>query len=485
MNKKFLISLLLTFLYAVITLIAVLHHEIWADEAQVWQLCKYLSVHELITHLHNEGHPSLFYLMVMPFAKLSSNIIYMQLICWFSMCLAVFLLLYKAPFPNIVKFAIISSAGFLYFLPIMARNYAIIPVLIFLAAILYSKQKEHPVLYGTVIVLIANTHAIMFGFALIMLFVFIYDNFKNIKEKKNIIATIIIILGIAACILQLHDTTSSNFYINLNFSNIVTKISIVFTAFFANSIFYEMQNDIYTYSVFAKVIITVFAGSLILIHYYLYKYSKKFFIISIFSFLFQISVYLLLYGGELMYVTRIFSYYIILIFCLWTGNELFNNKKAVIVTTIFFLLTAFNGIFYYINDIKYNYAGAKETAKYIHENIPQDSKLFTDNEAYCISLVYYLNGTHELYSAVREKNLKYVKWDDISYPVYSSDGWANYSEYVQAQNPNSKIYIIRSKATEETVGIDHKKENIFKKIYTSPDIINIDEGYNVYEYIGK
>ena len=90
LKKNLLLNILLTFLYALVTLIFVLHHEIWADEAQVWLLAKNLSVFELFKHLVNEGHPSFFYLLVMPFAKVFSPIfganaiISMQLICWLA-----------------------------------------------------------------------------------------------------------------------------------------------------------------------------------------------------------------------------------------------------------------------------------------------------------------------------------------------------------------------------------------------------------------
>ena len=80
-NKKQLIfDFVITIIYALLTLNTVLHHELWADEAQVWLLCKNLSIPELYNHLKNEGHPILFYLLVMPFAKMFSNIIYMIII---------------------------------------------------------------------------------------------------------------------------------------------------------------------------------------------------------------------------------------------------------------------------------------------------------------------------------------------------------------------------------------------------------------------
>ena len=60
MKKEIACSVIVAVLYAIITLVAVFHHEIWADEAQVWMLCKHLSIPQLINHLHNEGHPSFF-----------------------------------------------------------------------------------------------------------------------------------------------------------------------------------------------------------------------------------------------------------------------------------------------------------------------------------------------------------------------------------------------------------------------------------------
>ncbi len=488
MNKKLVLSIFLTFLYAVITILGVLHHEIWADEAQVWQICKYLSIPELFIHLHNEGHPALFYLLVMPFAKLTSNIIFMQLICWLSMCLAVFILLYKSPFSNIIKIAIISSAGFLYFLPVMARNYAIIPVLVFLAAILYSKQKEQPVLYGIIIALIANTHAIMLIFTGIMFIIFIYDNFKEIKQKQFIFAAMIILLSIFTCIFQLHDVAGNNFYISFNFTNVVPRIFKTLSIFFANSLLFDFQQGIYKYTIFAKSLITAYALIFIAINIYLYKYSKKLFIISLFNFLFQIIIYVVLYGGGILYITRIFSYYIILIFCIWIAmdsiEQIRNNKIVIILVSSLFFLTLINGCLYYIKDIKYNYSDAKETAKYIQQNILSDnSKIFIDNEPANISLVYYLDSTHKLYSVLRSQNLKYVKWDKASYYFFTPSSWISYLEYETSKNNNSKLYVIRPKYIDGDNGLEYGQENKLKKIYSSSYTIDPTEKYNIYEYI--
>ena len=154
-KKSIVINLILTLIYAFITFVFVLHHEIWADEAQVWQIVKNLSVFDLslFKHLVNEGHPAFFYLLVMPFAKLNMSIFIMQILCWLSTVLSVFLLLQYSPFNKITKYSIITSAGFMYFFPVIARSYSILPLLVFLLALIY---KERTIPKNNIIIKIKN-----------------------------------------------------------------------------------------------------------------------------------------------------------------------------------------------------------------------------------------------------------------------------------------------------------------------------------------
>lgn len=126
-----------------------LSHEIWADEAQVWQIVQNVSFLGLFKHLVNEGHPSLFYLINMPFAKAGCSAAFMQIFCWLCTTLSVFLLWQFAPFKQYTKFAITLSAGFLYFFPVIARSYSIIPLLVFAIALVYPHYRKKPVFICT------------------------------------------------------------------------------------------------------------------------------------------------------------------------------------------------------------------------------------------------------------------------------------------------------------------------------------------------
>ncbi len=493
-KNKLKISILITTIYALITLVAVLNHEIWADEAQVWLLCKNLSVTELIRHLHNEGHPSLLYLLVMPFAKISTNIIFMQLICWLFMCMATFLLIYKSQFNALIKTAIVLSAGFLYFLPVIARGYSLIPFFTLMAAMLYSKRKEQPILYAIPLFFLANTHAIMFGFVGILFVCFLYELIKEKSfSKQNNSALIIIFLGLLLVVLQLYNTTQSNIHIAYNAENLIPKICKTISFFFIN-----LYNNMITTTksmllpiVDIPCILVLFLSFFTLI-INLYINNKKLFLVAFSGIGFQFLIYFFIYNPN-TYVTRIYCSLIILIFCFWVLYEQnsFNEAQRVskkqfttILLTLFFALTMYNGINYYSLELKHNYAGAKETAEYIKNSLPKNAVYLIDNEPYLISLVYYLGDNYKLHSIIRNKTLNYVVWDDIEGSGLSNEALFDYC--VMLSKFKKDIYVIKSFAQERmqnTQPIENVKNNQFELLFKSGYTIEPNEGYKIYKFI--
>lgn len=510
MNKKlFILSFVITVIYALLTLNTVLHHEVWADEAQVWQLCKHLSFVELLNHLHNEGHPPLFYLITMPFAKIFENIIYMKLICWVAMCLAVFILMYFSPFNLWLKLSVVLSCGFLYFFPVLARNYSIIPFLVFFAAILYSKSKQHPILYAISVILIANTHIIMYVFALTLAAIFYYENvLLNIRNnnkqniKQYIIPLIIMFFGFYIVFWELISTPSSNVSFKINFAESgYTAIRMVLL-FFISSFDYDLCWHIQYYvmglsphlSIPYLSLLTVILMTMIYIFSFiiLFVNSKKWFIVALLSIGFQFAIYIFAYNN-LMYVNRVFCAHLIILFCMWmifnenkfpSKYKIFSKKTTSIILTLFFSITIFNGIHYTISDIKKEYAGARKTAEFIKNNIdPTNSVIMIESEPYMVALVYYLKGSHELYSVFRRKNLRYVIWDNITKSNFADAGWSGYISYLK-QTDSRDYYIINVKADKKHV-LEKTQKNYFKLIYQTDDTVEPFEGHRIYKYIGN
>lgn len=501
-KKSLIINILCTLLYAVFTIVIVMHHEIWADEAQVWLLVKNLSIPELFKHLVNEGHPSFFYLLVMPFAKLfngSFGILAMQIICWLSMVISVFLLLQFSPFNKYAKFGIVTSAGFLYFLPVIARSYSILPVLIFLAAILYQKQKERPILYALVLAMIANTHVIMFAFVFLLGLEFIYEYFIKAKLfcKKYICSALIIFSGLFAVVLQLFGTSSSNGAIELSVSDLSRVVVRVLVQFFANTIDYGysilLSQKVMPEHVMLYFIITVIFAVLFIVLLLLpFWLNKKIASITFLSISFQFAIYIFAYSA-LIYPNRTFVAFLILIWGYWqimeqnnrqNTNKFLNKKIINAILSVFFLLTAFNGIDFSLKDIKNNYSSAKDTAQFIEKNIEKDALLIPTGDAFALGLCYYL-PEYNFRSIYSHTQIKYMIWkkNDLSSDLNADIFFTKLMTKDLNENniKHKKIYVIAS----DFLNLNHFEETMpesYKLLYVSRPSYAVGEAFKIYEY---
>lgn len=501
-KKSLIINLICTFAYAIFTLVLVMHHEIWADEAQVWQICRHLNLFELFQHLVNEGHPSFFYLLMMPAAKLlhgTGSIFFMQIFCWLSMVVAVFLFLQFSPFSRLSKFAIVTSCGFLYFFPVIARSYSILPLLVFALAILYPKSEKHPFCYAALIFATANTHIIMFAFCGMLALDFVYKtliknlkNFDAVTKKSYVIAFLIMFLGLLAVVLQLCGTTSSNVVIKLDASNLSVSVIKVLSQYFINAVDNQWPE-------LGRIMFPMFNVPAILVSMVLYLImmlvlllkDKKLFAIAFLSVLFQILIYIFGYNNWI-FVTRIFCGHIILLFCYWLFLQREDISKKLRATVnamlaVFFIFTFFNGIKYAVMDMRYNYSSAKETAEFIEKNInPENSILITDNDPHVMGIVYYLDGKRNIYSVAHRYNIKYVVWDKELFYILSRYGWAEYTRLEISKNndfKNKKIYAIIPTFDILKMGVTDVEG--YRLVYESKPAIVKYEGFRIYEYQGE
>lgn len=344
-------------------------------------------------------------------------------------------------------------------------------------------------------VLIANTHVIMFGFVSILFVFLVVDiikhNFDKIKSS-HIISAVIMFLGLLLVIFQLYDTETSNYYISFDFQNIIHNTKQVLLNFIAeayNSNLFKNREifSLWDYSILSIALINFF---ILFLNFYLN--SKKIFLIAFLSIAFQLLIYIIAYPG-IIYPTRIFSAYMIIVFCFWIlidSSSIDENKKICsiklinIIISIMFLLTAYNGIRYYVSDINQNYSSAKQLAEYIKNNINSDNAvILTEHEPYILPVVYYLHNRYKLISVVRytEGELKYIKWDYYTISVLNSMDWLNESFTYSKKYQNKDIYIIRNYIEDSNFN-NASFDEYFKLLYTSDKSMLPDEKYMIYKF---
>ena len=148
-------------LYSVLHLAVGLVHEPWYDEAQAWQIARSASLWEIIFEIpHYEGHPQLWHLILVPFAKTGMPYeLSLSIITLLITGSAVLLMVLYAPFPRVVKWLLPFTYFLFYQYGIVARPYCLMVLAFVLLALAYEKRMQEPWKYTLCLFLLCQTSA--------------------------------------------------------------------------------------------------------------------------------------------------------------------------------------------------------------------------------------------------------------------------------------------------------------------------------------
>ncbi len=136
-------------------------HEPFFDEAEAWQIARCVSLRTLFLETtHYEGHPPLWHLILMPFAKAGAPYeVSLSLVSLAIMGTAVFLILRYAPFPRLVRLLLPFTYFFFYQYGVISRVYCVMTLDFVLLAMAYRRRNERPGRYVAVLILMCLTLA--------------------------------------------------------------------------------------------------------------------------------------------------------------------------------------------------------------------------------------------------------------------------------------------------------------------------------------
>lgn len=176
--KPYLISLNFA-VYVIFNIVLLCFHAPWRDEANVWLMARDLSPLQLLKEIKYQGHPCLWYFLVMPFAKAGLPFRTIGVISTIVMTVAAGIYLWKGPQWIGIKALVVFSPVFTYFYPTIARNYCLIALILILLAWNYSERNVHPVRYGILLGLLVQADTIAIAPAGMIAFVWLVENVYN------------------------------------------------------------------------------------------------------------------------------------------------------------------------------------------------------------------------------------------------------------------------------------------------------------------
>lgn len=183
-------------LFVALTIPTLLTHFSWYDEAHAYTLSQEMNFFNFKQILHQEGHFIIWYLLLMPFAKLNFHYPYpMLFINWLAYFAALIIMWKKAPFNNVLKLIVTFSWLSLNYFPIVARCYSIGILGFFILATMYNNQMKRPILYSIMIVLTAHTSLVATAPSVSFCMIFIYNlcKYRKTLSVKNIVFPLLIL----------------------------------------------------------------------------------------------------------------------------------------------------------------------------------------------------------------------------------------------------------------------------------------------------
>lgn len=183
-RENIILTILLTG-YLVFNGILLAGHELWRDEANVWLIARDLSPIQLFREIRYQGHPCLWYLLVMPFAKLGFPFKTISALSFIVMAFGAGIFIFRAPFHPITKFVCLLSPIFSYYYPVVARNYCLIALLLILLACCYPKRNEKPWLYGLLLGLLVQADTIALATAGLISLMWLWEGIlQSIRDRQ-------------------------------------------------------------------------------------------------------------------------------------------------------------------------------------------------------------------------------------------------------------------------------------------------------------
>jgi hypothetical protein len=194
--------------YSVLIALVVPKHEPWFDEIQAWLIARDSNPGNLFGRLAYEGQPGLWHLILM----LPAKTLPIAALNWISAAFGaagVYVFLRRAPFPMAIRLLIPFTFFFFYQYAVVARNYVLVPLVLFSLAALYPRRHERPALFALALFVLANTSAHGFFISSALLAIYLVEHLNRYRRsgempgRSTVIPVVVLGLSMLAVALAL------------------------------------------------------------------------------------------------------------------------------------------------------------------------------------------------------------------------------------------------------------------------------------------
>ena len=439
----------LTVIYALVLSFALFHHEMWRDEINPWLFARdSAGIFDLFRNLEYEGHPGLWYLLLMPVTRLTNSPVGMQILHLLIASTTIFIVAKYAPFSTLQKSLFPFGYFPLYEYGVKSRSYALGLLFVVVTCVLLRQRWRHPLWLALVLCLMSNTNVHTFIIAISITFGLALDYWLNCRtlaaddtvDVRRVYTAFVIVLGaMLLAVLQLSPPADAYQALGYREDNIRRILTFLQTAFFSPHVFFIIRT-------WLEVWVSSWAGLEASEARQVMGNLRDLFGVYVCVFLATIAVYCrrqpiaqvvflccgagllhfftLIHGGRV----RHYGFFMIaLILLLWGGRHLTAWSRGIekgppmreagasfggMLLTGLLVLHALSGLHAVAADIKHPFSLGKRAAEYIRaENL--DSLPMIGHQDFAVTTVVgYLQRQRKVHYVRRNREGSFVFYDE-------------------------------------------------------------------------
>jgi hypothetical protein len=207
------IALALFALWFGVVCVAAWNHAIWRDEMRALPLAlQGDNVLAMLKGIHGEGHPAVWYLLLRGAHALVNQPQVLPIVSLTVASVAMLLLVSRSPFDLPMIALLLASPFAVSEFSVMARNYGISMLILFLLAVSYERHRNRGVLLGMLLLLLANCNAHSVILVLAFLLFWLVDTVVDGGVRRSpalrtfLLNAVVAALGIAICLFTILPT---------------------------------------------------------------------------------------------------------------------------------------------------------------------------------------------------------------------------------------------------------------------------------------
>jgi hypothetical protein len=429
---------LFAILYLIIVIYTSYYHEVWRDEVRPLSLViESQSLKHLFINLHNEGHPSLWYLILYGFYSIINNFVILKVASISVATLSICLFLSTSPFTLLQKVLFIFGYFPIYEYSVFCRSYGLSMLLLFCFCTLYPRRFKKIILLSIILFLLSQTNA---HSLIIVISIYISFLIELIVKRKHLVSEIeykynlmagmtLMAIGIVISIIQIYPDSHSVVFSGFPSAYIIFKSFLLSTILPGSPIL--LSGNIFKIALNIKLIITIFMIIAIWLTY-IFLLRNPFILI-----IFFISVVGLGMFSEIVYPFEIRHkgfLFLLFIMAFWLDDReisavrpyptklnkviQFLAKQKGWFITLLLVTQVFIGSYVVIKEINTDFSSSKKAGRFINDDDKLKQAIIISEPDYLIeSLPYYV--TNQIYIPREYRFGKSVSFTDKNKRYYS------------------------------------------------------------------